>query len=396
MRRIFLDQVSDGLLLGRTLYNERGDVLLRHGTTLTTRYRDLLREKGFISLYVCDGDDDLAPDDIVSEHVRSNATRGIHRFLETIENAARDPSSRSKRPAALVESTDLRRALGGSLEKIHAVIETIIDEVIQASALTGLTALKTHDNYTFCHSIDVTISAIMIGKRMHFDRAALRDLALGCILHDTGKIFVSKAILTKPDRLTPEEFAAVKQHPGLGYKLLHRLQREEYFANHVAYQHHERQDGAGYPRGLRGSNRVARDAVRGTGYMLLIAEIAAVADVYDALSSDRPYRPGMAPDQVVQTIRSMAGPHLNREIVASFLSVVPSYPLGISVRFTAGPFIGCLGTVLKLNRAIDRPLVRVTRDRHGHQIAAREIDLSVEPAHAIASVLHQEDMRRAS
>src|SRR5207248_9711826 len=108
---------------------------------------------------------------------------------------------------------------------------------------------------------------------------------------------------------------------------------DEFLANHVAYQHHEKQDGSGYPRGMRGVNRIARDVVRGDR-MLLIAEIAAVADVYDALSSDRPYRPGMTPEQIVETIRQMAGPHLNREIVQQVLAILPVFPVGLEVRIT--------------------------------------------------------------
>jgi HD-GYP domain-containing protein (c-di-GMP phosphodiesterase class II) len=247
-----------------------------------------------------------------------------------------------------------------------------------------MTALKTHDNYTFCHSVDVTITAIMLGKKLYFDRPALRQLALGCLLHDTGKMFIEPALLTKPGKLTPNEFELIKKHPTLGYQLLRSIQKHEFLANHVAYQHHERQDGTGYPRGMRGVNRVARDAVRGDR-ILLIAEIAAVADVYDALSSDRPYRPGMTAEQIVEQMRKMAGPHLNKEIVQHFLSILPVFPVGLEVRITQGRLKGYRGVVARVHpRAMDRPVVRVLYDDRDHRVQAFDYDLLKEKGAAVA------------
>src|SRR5437867_2948329 len=205
MRRIPLEQVEEGTVLGKTLYNERGDVLLRKGAVLTERYRGLLKEKGFATVYVQDQDTaDIVMDDIVSEHVRTSATKNIARFMEVVENATKDlrglPTDRLGRA---FDSSDFRRATTGRVyEQLYAVVDSIIDEVLEAKTLSGLTAIKTHDNYTFCHSVDVTVTAIVLGKKFFFDRVALRQLALGCLLHDTGKLFVDPKILNKPGQLT--------------------------------------------------------------------------------------------------------------------------------------------------------------------------------------------------
>jgi HD-GYP domain-containing protein (c-di-GMP phosphodiesterase class II) len=268
--------------------------------------------------------------------------------------------------------------------------------VLDSATLSGMTALKTHDNYTFCHSVDVTITAIMLGKKLYFDRPALRQLALGCLLHDTGKMFIEPAILNKPGKLTPAEFELIKKHPTLGYQLLRSIQKNEFLANHVAYQHHERQDGSGYPRGLRGVNRVARDAVRGDR-ILLIAEIAAVADVYDAMSSDRPYRPGMSAEQIVEQMRQMAGPHLNREIVQHFLSILPVYPVGLEVRITQGRLKGYRGVVARIHpRAMDRPVVRILYDDRENRVHAFDYDLLKEKGAALAGMFSAGALQQAS
>ncbi|HEY3081317.1 MAG TPA: HD-GYP domain-containing protein [Chloroflexota bacterium] len=400
MRRIPLEQLEDNAVLGKTLYNERGDVLLRKGAVLTERYRSLLREKGFASVYVQDQDTaDIVMDDIVSEHVRTTATKNIARFMEVVANAARDfrklPPDRIGRA---FDSSDFRRATTGrAYEQLYAVVDSIIDEVLESKTLSGLTAIKTHDNYTFCHSVDVTVSAIVLGKKFFFDRVALRQLALGCLLHDTGKLFVDPKILNKPGQLTQAEYELIKKHPTLGYQLLRSIQRDEFLANHVAYQHHERQDGTGYPRGLKGSNRVSRDAAYGGDRILLIAEIAAVADVYDALSSDRPYRPGLAPDKLVELMRQMAGTQLNREIVAHFLSIMPVFPVGIEVRITQGRLKGYRGVVARVNeKAMDRPVVRVLHDDRGRRVAAFDYDVARESHAAIAATFASFALSKAS
>jgi HD-GYP domain-containing protein (c-di-GMP phosphodiesterase class II) len=399
MRRVPLDRVEVGAVLGKTLYNERGDVLLRRGAELGPRYLNLLREKGFRTVYLHDPDtEDIDLDDIVSEHVRATATKNIYRFMQVVENASYQIGrASSERLVAAFGSGEFRRELTGSAyEQLNKVVESIIDEVLDAATLSGMTALKTHDNYTFCHSVDVTITAIMLGKKLYFDRPALRQLALGCLLHDTGKMFIEPLILNKPGKLTPNEFELIKKHPTLGYQLLRSIQKHEFLANHVAYQHHERQDGNGYPRGMRGVNRVARDAVRGDR-ILMIAEIAAVADVYDAMSSDRPYRSGMAPEQIVEQMRQMAGPHLNKEIVQHFLAILPVYPVGLEVRITQGRLKGYRGVVARLHpRAMDRPVVRVLYDDRDHRVQAFDYDMLKEKGAAVAGTFTPGALPQAS
>jgi HD-GYP domain-containing protein (c-di-GMP phosphodiesterase class II) len=399
MRRIPLSAVEVGAELGKTLYNERGDVLLRKGAELTERYLDLLRERGFASVYIQDEDTaDIVIDDIVSEHVRVNATKNIYRFHKVIENAAKDINKLPpERMAAAFNSSAFRRAARGEAqEAIYAIVESIIDEVMGAATLSGLTAVKTHDNYTFCHSIDVTVTAIMLGRKLFFDRPALRQLALGCMLHDTGKIFIDAKLLNKPGRLTPEEYELIKQHPITGFKLLQSIQKDEFLANHVAYQHHERQDGNGYPRGLHGNNRVQRGAGRGDR-ILLIAEIAAVADIYDALSSDRPYRAALGPAEIVEALRGMAGAQLNRDIVGQFLSIVPLYPVGLEVRVSQGKYNGYTGVVARINtRAMDRPIARILRDDRGRRIDAFDWDMTTDRGATLVATLASGALAEAS
>ena len=399
MHRIGLTMVQPGSVLGKTIYNERGDVLLRKGAILSDRYIDLLGDKRFSTIYIQNEDTaDIIIEDIVSEHVHQNATRNISRFLTVIENAARDLADLPlERLHSGFNSIDFQRSVQGkAFDALYSVVESIIDEVVDETTLSGLTAIKNHDNYTFCHSIDVTVSAVVLGRKLFFDRPALRQLALGCMLHDTGKIFIDAKILNKDSPLSPEEYAVVKRHPELGYQLLRSLQRDEFLANHVAYQHHESQDGSGYPRGLHGVNRISRDASRGDR-ILLIAEIAAVADVYDALSSDRPYRAGMTSEEIVLKLRELSGTRLNQEVVNHFLAILPVYPVGVEIRVTQGKLKDYRGVVARINpRAMDRPVVRILYDDRHRRVSAFEVDLLKEPHVEVATTFSNDEFARAS
>src|SRR5437879_379355 len=159
-------------------------------------------------------------------------------------------------------------------------------------SLAGLTTLKAHDTYTFEHSVDVAVYGVALGRRLKLDRADLRDLALGCLLHDIGKMYIDERILNKPGKLTAEEFAEITKHTVLGFQMVRQLPLPNSRPAHIALQHHEKQDGSGYPDQRWGTNRFWRTKQErfDPRRINLFAEVAAVADVCSALASDRPYR----------------------------------------------------------------------------------------------------------
>jgi len=266
--------------------------------------------------------------------------------------------------------------------QLYRDVEMIIDEVANAETLSGVVSLKSHDSYTYEHSIEVTVAGVMLGQRLHLSSNDIRQLALGCLCHDIGKTIVPPEILAKPDRLTPEEFALVKQHPQAGYDTMRQITGEDaVIARSVVWQHHERQDGTGYPRGLRGTNEFQYPSPPRFGQWLMVpaAEIAAVADVYSALASDRPYRPALEISDVIATLQKMAGPHLNRELVKRFLSMLPTYPVGSEVVVITGRLQGHRGIVTEVSASdIHRPIVRILFDPEGNKVTPFVVDTRVE------------------
>lgn len=369
MRRTPVPALRPGDVVGATVYTDSGQVLLASGVALTPVLIDALTRRGHYAVYVCDGTaDDIAPEDLVSDRVRSTTVKHI-REVFSVAAAAIAPGGKVP-TAAKVQARQ-------SVEKLMRDIDVIMNDVLHSQSLTGLTALKSHDDYTFSHCVDVAVTSIILGRKLFLPADEMRQLALGGLLHDIGKIFVPNEILNKPGPLTPDEFDVLKRHTTEGYQFLMEAGLQDFLAGGIVHQHHERQDGAGYPRGLKGSNRLLRstDERWDRGRIQPLAEIAAVADVYSAISSDRPYRAAMTPTQIASTIKSMKGHHLNLEVVECFLTTIPVFPVGARAVIEGGKLAGFSGVVVE-NRSgqLDRPIVRLTHDRNGWPISPDEFD----------------------
>ncbi|HEY3111684.1 MAG TPA: HD-GYP domain-containing protein [Chloroflexota bacterium] len=374
MRRLAVRDLSEGMTLARAVVGDRGELLLNADVPLSERYIKMLRDRKVGAVFIHDADtDDVELEDIVSERVRVTITVNVCRVFEAMERAVKSVGGQLSAPDFARSARD-----HGSYHELQRDITELVDEVLAADVLTGMNTLRSFDNYQFLHALDSTVTAVMLGRRLHLHHDDLARIASGCLLHDIGMVALDTAVLNKRERLSTDERDHIRVHPQIGYDMLRKLRPSEVIANHVAYQHHERQDGTGYPRGLHGHNRIQRTPLeRGaTGRVLLDAEIVAVADVYDALGSDRPYRAALPPDQVVRMLRRLAGGQLNREIVAQLISVLPIYPLGSEVMVVTGRHRQCRGIVARVHKdALDRPTVRLLWNAERARVAPVEIDL---------------------
>jgi HD-GYP domain-containing protein (c-di-GMP phosphodiesterase class II) len=390
MHRVRTQNLESGMLLARSLYNHRGDVLLVRGTQLHDAFINSIRQRGYLFVYIMDGvADDVEPLGLVSQRLRSATVRNLDAMFDLVADATRPIRDEAAEEGAHVLrdiSPKLNSAVERQVKRLEEQVEQLLGEALEAHILQGVASLKSHDNYTFEHSVDVAVYGVMLGRKLALDHEYLRDLALGCLLHDLGKMYVDERVLSKPGKLTPAEFKQVMRHTVLGFQLMRQMPIGSPRPAHVALQHHEHQSGQGYPNHLTGSNRIFRtprerfDMTR----MTLLAELAAVADVCSALSSDRPHRPAFAPGDVLAHLRSMSGEHLNAEAVEAFVGMVETYPVGVHVRFGSGKYRGCYGVVVECRAvAPNRPLVRLLFDPKGNPIREGvEIDLRKLPEDA--------------
>jgi putative nucleotidyltransferase with HDIG domain len=234
----------------------------------------------------------------------------------------------------------------------------IVDSLAQAvaqnrTALLALTALKNYDNYTFTHMVNVSILTMGQARGLGIDGSLLREFGLSALMHDIGKVRTPAEILNKPDRLTDQEFTILKRHTVEGAEILRRTPEMPTLAPVVAFEHHLRADGSGYPEG----------AIR--PQLNLGTMLCGIADVYDAMRSQRVYQEAFPTDRILAVLQRNDGTQFDQHLVRRFSQLVGIYPAGNLVRLDTGE----IGVVIK-PYAPDpyRPQVRVVAGREGTRL----------------------------
>lgn len=378
MLQYSIESIKPGMVIGKPILNESGKLLLGKGVILNVYYIRRLKNIGISSLFIKDGDDDdIEPRESISEIVRGATIKDLRALFGPVEELAREIKTQSF--SALKETISSERFQktfrdNPAFKRVISDASSIVDELIAGETTIGLNSIKSYDNYTFQHSIDVSIVAIMIGRKIGLEHKRLREIGIGCLLHDIGKTFVPIEILNKEGKLTDKEFKAIQEHPLIGYELTKDVPSIGVLPPHIALQHHEHQDSTGYPRRLKGDNKLT---IASDHNIHLYGSIAAVADVYDALSSDRPYRKGFPPEKVISMMREMHTTHLNREVLRLFLAVTPVYPQGSTIQVLSGPYKHYLGVVAEVNsQYLDRPSIRLVINAKRVRIPPIEINLA--------------------
>jgi len=233
----------------------------------------------------------------------------------------------------------------------HRVVESLAQAVAQnRPALLALTALKEYDNYTFTHMVNVSILTMGQARGLGIDGALLREFGLAALMHDIGKTKTPQEILNKPDMLTDAEFEIMKRHTVDGAEILRRTPEMPALAPIVAFEHHLRADGTGYPTG------VVRPQLN-LGTML-----CGIADVYDAMRSQRVYQQAFPTDRILAVLQRNDGTQFDQNLVRRFVQLVGIFPPGNLVRLDSGD----IAVVLKTHAPDPyRPRVRVLIDSRG-------------------------------
>lgn len=259
--------------------------------------------------------------------------------------------------------SDIRIGQQIELEKVEPLVENMVDSIFrQQDALLPLAQLKSHDQYTFQHSVSVCALMVAFSRGLKLSREIIKEIAIGALLHDVGKAKVSDHILNKPAKLTDAEFEKMKSHVVQSKILLLHTPGISEIALDVAAQHHERHDGTGYP------NKLKADEIS------LYGQMGAIVDVYDAITSNRVYHKGMPPTEALRKLLEWSKFHFNPELVQSFIRTLGIYPSGSLVRLESGR----LGVVLQQHAdKLMQPLVKVFYNAgRQHYITPEEIDLA--------------------
>jgi len=257
------------------------------------------------------------------------------------------------------------------------LVNGFIDSIFRNdSAAAAISKLKAFDEYTYTHCINVSILAVILGKKLGYSRETLETAGMAGMFHDVGKAVIPNRILNKPGKLTDEEMNIMRTHPLHGYKILKDQANTHEDIIRGAVEHHEKFDGSGYPRGLKGDQ------------ISEIARLIAVVDVYDALTSKRVYKDPMPPSKVLSMMYKWRISDFHPNIVEQFIKSLGVYPVGSFVRLTSGEY----GVVVDISQNDPlNPVVRVAYDRHIKQIPYKTANLSDEKRLKVADVVNPDD-----
>lgn len=242
--------------------------------------------------------------------------------------------------------TEARMGKAIEAEQAMPLVEEIATSVMRnPGALIGLARLKTADDYTYMHSVAVCALMIALSRQLKLSDDETREAGLAGLLHDIGKMAVPPDILNKPGKLTDEEFVSIKEHPAAGYQMLLEAKGVGEIALDVCLHHHEKMDGTGYPEGLEGDQ------------ISLYARMGAVCDVYDAITSNRPYKAGWCPAESLRKMSEWSRGHFDDRVFQAFVKSIGIYPVGTLVKLHSGR----LGVVVEqqVGKSLLLPKVRV-------------------------------------
>ncbi len=360
MKKIQVAQLEEGMILGTPIVDSTGIIeLLSQGTLLTKRHIELILRLAIDEVVILDSaDEDITSVELDIENIKKSAEENGVSFdidklsddLSEIENQVYPPAPRNvvnrnmevniltgegnipidiKHERAIEDSRRMFQRIRNTgeldLDHIRSNVEELLPDMIRNNdVLMRLNQLKASDDYTFQHSLRVSILATMIGKWLGYTQLELLELGEAALLYDIGKMNIPDFVLKKEGKVTQDEYELIKKHPQFGYSILLKTPGVTANMKYAALHHHERMDGSGYPLRLK------------AGQIHDYAKIIMVCDVFDAMISDRPYKKGICPLLAADYLMWSSGKLFDGEVCYIFVKRLSEYFVGKKVKLTTG------------------------------------------------------------
>ncbi|MDF2484211.1 MAG: putative domain HDIG-containing protein [Herbinix sp.] len=338
MRLVSLTMLMPDMVLAKSIYY-RDCLVLKEGTSDLERYTNSLKRLGIDYLYIEDAKSyGIEIPDAISEETRLMCKQVLRQTIEEFSTRA------------VID-----------IQEMSAAVNSIIDEILaNPDVQISLNDIGATDEYTFTHSVSTTVYSLIIATKLGYTRSMLEKLGTGALLHDMGKILLDNKVINKAGKLDENEFEHVKKHTVLGYEALKRCVNLTELSRIISLYHHERMDGQGYPTGTPAAQ------------LHEFTRIVAIADVYDALVSDRCYRKKWSSNQAVNYLVEHTETQFDLQLVSVLIKQIAIYPNGSMVRMSDHT----IGIIKEQNKNFPlRPFVRIVADGWGNEITPYEIDM---------------------
>lgn len=345
MRKISIEQIKGNEVLAKTIYDPTGRVLLGEGTTLKPGYKMRLTQMGIFSLYINDEFSlGIEAEDFITEETRKETKEIVHKEFKKFINKQHS-----------------------NLDELLETLDLVIDDILsREEVIINIIDIKSKDNYLYEHSVNVCALSVIMGLILGYSTSHVKELAVGAILHDLGKLLTPQDILEKSrtSELTEEELEAIKTHPIDGYEILNQKYDISYISKAIILMHHENCDGSGFPLGL--SDDKLHETVK----------LVSVCNTFDNLTSDFSGYKKVEVYEALEYLIAMNDTKFDKTIVNTFIKNVAAYPSGTIVKLNTG----ACGIVVKQNKDFAlRPVINLIFDETGAKLdVPKQMDLSIE------------------
>ena len=316
MRLVPIEYVRPNTVLGKSLFDIDGRILLRAGVVLRENTIAKIKQINILSIYIVDKYSTEEIEDIIKPELRQKT-------IITIKEAFSNIGRLNKTNPEKNSESDYTWQEQSYFYNIGKMAVNLIDDILShKDVMLALVDIRSMDNYMYSHSVNVAVISLTIGMAFKLSKKKLEALCTGALIHDIGKSLLPREVLDKQHKLKEEEKEIMKQHPRLGYKYLSSTYNINSLSKLIVLQHHERSDGKGYPDGISQDN------------IIDLCHIVSVANAYDNLSTDLPEKRAMFPSDVLEYLMSHSGTKFDYNIVNAFCRIVIPFPKGTIVEIS--------------------------------------------------------------
>lgn len=342
MRRVMVSNLKEGMVLAKPVYSHNSIVLLSEGITLSEKYIDKIVSAGVLQIFI---EDDISEGIDAEVYIREDVKVEVKKVLQA--------SIGKMKSGQFTESPEVTK-------KIEAIVNEVINN---PNVMINVQELRNKSDYYLMHAMNVCILSVVLGRKMGYTDTQLKQLAMGAVLHDVGKIRLSQECLRYRTDYIDQEWDAYKQHVNLGYEIAIKISNSALVSANVIRMHHENFDGTGFPLGLKGV------------HIHEFARIVAIANEYDSLLYTSPFGKKMKHYEIIEFIVSKAYREFDPKIIKVFSETIAPYPIGTGIVLSDGR----IAIVSKLNISFPtRPFIRILNS--DLTTVLEEIDLSKAPS----------------